>query len=68
MYTTSKKRETTNEKLVLLLLLACFFLLRIVKFHAAEVLARFRLVHGGMSGNTLLGLETKLDYFSRISM
>ena len=68
MYTTSRKRVPTDEKLVLLLLLACFFLLRIVKFHAAEVLARFRLVHGGMSGNTLLGLETKLDYFSRISM
>ena len=41
------------KKLVLLLLLACFFVLRAAESHAAEAPARFPLVYGAMSGNTV---------------
>ena len=41
------------KKLVLLLLLACFLVLRAVEPHAAEAPARFPLVYGAMSGNTV---------------
>ena len=57
------------KKLVLLLLLACFFVLRAVEPHAAEAPARFPLVYGAMSGNTVpLWLAKEQGFFRKYGL
>src|SRR4030095_3140076 len=57
------------KKLVLLLLLACFFVLRAVEPHAAEAPARFPLVYGAMSGNTVpLWIAKEQGFFGKYNL
>ena len=57
------------KKLVLLLLLACFSVLRAAELHAAEAPARFPLVYGAMSGNTVpLWLAKEQGFFRKYGL